>query len=536
MAEIPIFGTMVNKTADGKAALTSQLWDEKQNKFQSEINDISKGNILNINEIAPLSNGYYTLDLAITAIKQSLRKTGACITYQVSERQWETKQYIGDDIDDENWHKSSNWVDFNKSSQTTVFNPTVENPISGYYSLIDSSDETLSAAHVALNTNKATLGLLITFQESKSNWKTYQYVGSNTSKQYFTDRAYWKEFNSAGTSSENYIVIDNLCGSLGDGNYYTLYSAIRSLIAYQNKANTNYIKTGLIISYISGDKTMETKQFQGTSAMEATQLNLWKDLSSQSGSGDTSQAPYTYSADNLADVISLTSEGELKQSLVSTSSDGYKSWLLQSSIQVRKGQQILIEAKNGEPTTGTYSLTAVCDGCTAHFERSTLLIDTIDYQNRKSASVEVTINCEGRSALTFVFTVKIVQDAVCKSWPETVSISGRVSIAQWEEKTSQTSSLPAYSDGQTAIVHSGTYILYTGEDTAILAATPNPGDRFTFMAASKTGHITINGNGHQLFCLDENISNSATDKVTLPEKSVAIVTYLNSQWIVKVLN
>ena len=123
--------------------------------------------------------------------------------------------------------------------------------------------------------------------------------------------------------------------------------------------------------------------------------------------------PYTYSVDNLADTVPLTSQGALKQDLVTTDSDGQKHWLLHSSIQVRRGQELLTQAEAGESAAaGTFTLSAASDGCTAHFDHATLYIDTVEYLSRPTASVEVTIDCEGRAALTYVFTIKMVRDGL----------------------------------------------------------------------------------------------------------------------------
>ena len=123
--------------------------------------------------------------------------------------------------------------------------------------------------------------------------------------------------------------------------------------------------------------------------------------------GDPS--PYTYSVDNLADTVPVDSSGNLKQPLITDNADGSQSWLLHSSIQVRKGQSVLT-VTDGEPTDGEFSLSCVTDGCEAHFDHSTLYIDSVEYQTRKTASVEVTMNCEGKAALTYQFTIKIVRD------------------------------------------------------------------------------------------------------------------------------
>lgn len=122
--------------------------------------------------------------------------------------------------------------------------------------------------------------------------------------------------------------------------------------------------------------------------------------------------PYTYSVDNLADTLALDAKGRPKQPVVSTLADGSKSWLLHTSIQVRRGQTLLtcLEDATASPATGQYRLLCLPVGCTAHFDHSTLYIDSVDYATRKTAYVEVTIDCEGRAALTYVFTIKVIAD------------------------------------------------------------------------------------------------------------------------------
>lgn len=277
MAEIPVFGTLVNKAKDGKVAYASQVYDEEQGKFLSELNKASGGNVLNVTKQFPLESGFYTLATALKAIDKDFRSKGLCITYQISEGHWETKQYLGDNVEDSGWSKESNWGDFGGSSVAAVFNPTVEYPVNGYYSLFDEDDETLSAVHVAWLANKASLGLLMTFKISKTNWKTYQFVGSSVNEKTFTNPDYWKDFGSLAAGSENYVVINNLCGAPTAGEYYTLESAVTSLVSYQKETNVKYIKTGLVISYIVAENTMETKQFQG-SEVDANKTELWKDF------------------------------------------------------------------------------------------------------------------------------------------------------------------------------------------------------------------------------------------------------------------
>lgn len=203
-----------------------------------------------------------------------------------------------------------------------------------------------------------------------------------------------------------------------------------------------------------------------------------------SSTADSPQ-PYTYSVDNLADIVPLTATGALKQPLVQTAGDGSRTWLLHSSIQVRRGQTVLMET-TGSASTGKYSLTAVCDGCTAHFERSTLYIDTVDV-SRGSASVQVTIDCEGKSALTFVFTIKMVRDGGTYT-PQTVALHGRVTLTQGGD-----GGFHDYIDGDTAAVGTGAVALYSGATTVVLPETASDGDRYTFVGVDAAARLTIEG-------------------------------------------
>jgi hypothetical protein len=162
------------------------------------------------------------------------------------------------------------------SGAAAIFNPTVEFPIQGYYALIDDLPEH-SAVHVALSKKKAAIGLLMTFQATKQSWKTYQYIGNSLDESSWTNDDNWKDFGSLAAGSENYIVINNLCGAPTAGNYYTLESAVTRLIAFEQETGVKYIKTGLIIAYVNGENSMETKQFNGNVA-DKSQVALWKDF------------------------------------------------------------------------------------------------------------------------------------------------------------------------------------------------------------------------------------------------------------------
>ena len=160
-----------------------------------------------------------------------------------------------------------------------IYNPTVENPIQGggFYTLIDNDHPTLSAVHVAKANGKDVKGIMMSFQISATVWKTYQFVGQTTEDVDWYNVDNWKDFGSLAAGSENYIIIDNLCGAPAGANFYTLGSAVERLIAYQQASGVTYAKRGLIISYLVAENTMETKMFSGA-VSDFNEVGLWKDF------------------------------------------------------------------------------------------------------------------------------------------------------------------------------------------------------------------------------------------------------------------
>ncbi len=218
-----------------------------------------------------------------------------------------------------------------KSIPAAVFNPTVEFPVDGYYELWNDTDTSLSAIHAAYDNGKASLGLLMTFKVSKTKWKTYQYTGTSTKEAIFKNVENWQDFGSMAEGSLNYIVINNLCGAPTAGSYYTLESAVTRLVAYEQETGVSYIKTGLVISYMSAENTMETKQFQGSSAADASQVGLWKDFGG-GGMVETSDTPEEGGTDALSTggawtsiptdlVVNTETEGVVKMSMVNAAGE-----------------------------------------------------------------------------------------------------------------------------------------------------------------------------------------------------------------------
>ena len=75
-----------------------------------EISGSGGGNTLNVSEAYPLESGYYTLATAIIAVEEKRRGKGRCITYEVSQGKWETKQFVGTSLTA--WEQPASWEDF----------------------------------------------------------------------------------------------------------------------------------------------------------------------------------------------------------------------------------------------------------------------------------------------------------------------------------------------------------------------------------------------------------------------------------------
>ena len=87
------------------------------------------------------------------------------------------------------------------------------------------------------------------------------------------------------------IVIVDEIRPLKDG-YYTLETAIAAIVSYQQESGVKYERTGLIITYKTGEYEMETRQFQGAVSDFATP-SLWKPFGNGGGGSvfETSDEP-----------------------------------------------------------------------------------------------------------------------------------------------------------------------------------------------------------------------------------------------------
>ena len=170
----------------------------------------------------------------------------------------------------------SKLVAISSNSSGGAYNPSAED--GRVYVLCDTNDTSNSAVHVAKRNGQAKLGLLLTFALKKGTWKTYQYVGSNTEDANWFDTDNWKDFGSMVQGSEAVIDLDTIV-PLPTG-YYTLGTALNALKTYQESTGVSYQKRGLIISYSTEANKVETKQYQGDSALtdDFWIADLWQDF------------------------------------------------------------------------------------------------------------------------------------------------------------------------------------------------------------------------------------------------------------------
>ncbi|MBO4550958.1 MAG: hypothetical protein J5733_09525, partial [Bacteroidaceae bacterium] len=172
---------------------------------------------------------------------------------------------------------SGKLIEVGGSGTSGIFNVTNQVPINGFYVLCDLQNTGISAVHAAWREEKAVSGLIISFEIASGLWKTYQYIGKTITEANWYDVENWQDFGSLAAGSETYIVIDEMIGAPTAGQYYTLETAVARLVAWQQTSGVTYAKKGLVISYRTGENTMETKQFQGE-VSDFGEVGLWKDF------------------------------------------------------------------------------------------------------------------------------------------------------------------------------------------------------------------------------------------------------------------
>lgn len=164
------------------------------------------------------------------------------------------------------------------ASVGNTFNVTVEKPLNAgeYYSDIKSEIQTHNVLDAVINAGYKSLGLTITFAIGAGSWKTYQYIGPNTSDAQFRNVANWIDLAGMSAGAEAIINVDALCPRLVAG-YYTKDTAIDAILALQQSSGIKYAKGGLVITFRSGEYTFEAYQFTGQPDDFASK-ELWKEF------------------------------------------------------------------------------------------------------------------------------------------------------------------------------------------------------------------------------------------------------------------
>ena len=262
----------LGRPSSGIPAVTTADIDDDNGVSQSEINSVHRSTIVNVTVLYSLAASSFAQVLAVVAAnpKDGIMVKGIVLTF-LSDDGWKSKQWNGSE-----WSNEENWTDFGGASVGNIYNVTCEVPIQGYYVLCDAENPTASATHVSWANKKAKIGLIISFQISATNWKTYQFTGKTVTEANWNNPANWTDFGSLAAGTESMIIIDELCGSAVSG-VYTLASALTALKAYEEKSGITYAKKGLVISYKIAENTIETKQFNGE-VTDFYEVGLWKDF------------------------------------------------------------------------------------------------------------------------------------------------------------------------------------------------------------------------------------------------------------------
>ena len=179
------------------------------------------------------------------------------------------------------------------ASVGNTYNVTVENPLESgeYYSDLKSETQTHNVLDAVIAAGHKSLGLTITFAIGAGSWKTYQYVGPNTSDTQFRTLANWIDMAGMSAGTEAVVNVDDLCprSEQGLSGFYDKGSAIDAILSKQNASGIIYAKSGLVITFRSAEYTWQAYQFTGE-VTDFSNKDLWKEFGG-GGSVKTSDTP-----------------------------------------------------------------------------------------------------------------------------------------------------------------------------------------------------------------------------------------------------
>ncbi len=236
--------------------------------------------LLNLTEASTLSAVRTAVDLMDSSAKALYQVAGTVFTFLTSEG-WQSWQWLGTA-----WNDDNCWKKFGGSASVgNCYNVTVDEPLSqGYYDLD-------SAIGAAWTKGFTTIGIQLTFSIASASWKTYQYVGADSTETNFRNRDNWIDLAGMSAGSETLININDLVNS---GNAYSLGQAISALLQHSEDTGIDYKKSGLVISYRSGTREWQTKQYKGDDVQESSfrDETLWADFGGAGGGAvETSDTP-----------------------------------------------------------------------------------------------------------------------------------------------------------------------------------------------------------------------------------------------------
>lgn len=215
---------------------------------------------------------------------------GVVITF-LTETGWESWQYTFRLLQGmvppqyNTFTATQHWRKFGGSATVgNCYNVTVDVPkAQGYYTL----EEAIAKTYEKGYTN---IGIQVTFSIADKSWKTYQYIGADNTETNFKNPANWLDLAGMSAGAETLINVDALCGPCASATYYTLEYAIAAIAALKTKTGIDYAKSGLVITYQTGEHSFETKQFQSTVG-NFGEAALWKPFGGGNSTVETKDDP-----------------------------------------------------------------------------------------------------------------------------------------------------------------------------------------------------------------------------------------------------
>ncbi len=197
---------------------------------------------------------------------------------KVENYQWQGREKV-DFTDTEIWSKFGG-----SATVGNCYNVTNDAPLqSGYYTLE-------RAINVAYTKGYTSIGVQITFAIARNSWKTYQFIGEESTEAVFKNINNWLDLAGMSAGAETLINVDALCGACTAATFYTLEYAIAAIRQLSTDTGIDYAKSGLVITYKTAENTWECKQFKGV-VSDFGEASLWQDFGGGGSQVKTSDKP-----------------------------------------------------------------------------------------------------------------------------------------------------------------------------------------------------------------------------------------------------